>query len=101
MSSHDINIERGRYNNPITPINLSALCTRCELNEIDDEINLLLHCSAMNNVRDILFNSVAAFINIQPTVDMFLRIMTSRDITVTILLYIFYINHGDQRVFTI
>ena len=36
----------------------------------------------MNNEREILFNSVAAIINMQPTNDMFLRIMTSRDITV-------------------
>ena len=37
----------------------------------------------MNNVRKILFDSVAAIINIQPTNEMFLRIiMTSRDITV-------------------
>ena len=81
MSSHDLNIERGRYNNPITPIN-QRICTRCELNEIDDEIHLLLHCSAMNNERKILFNSVTATINIEPTNEMFLRIMTSRDITV-------------------
>ena len=79
MSSHDLKIERGRYNNPKTPIN-QRICTRCESNEIDDEI--LLHCNAINNEREILFNSVAAIINIQPTIDMFLRIMTSRDITV-------------------
>ena len=81
MSSHDLNIERGRYNNPITPVN-QRICTRCELNEIDDEIHLLLHCSAINNERKILFDSVTAIINIQPTNEMFLRIMTSRDITV-------------------
>ena len=81
MSSHDLNIERGRYNNPITPVN-QRICTRCELNEIDDEIHLFLHCSAMNNERKILFNSVTATINIQPTNEMFLQIMTSRDITV-------------------
>ena len=81
MSSHDLNIERGLYNNPITPVN-QRICTRCELNEIDDAIHLLLHCSAKNNEREILFNSVTATINIQPTNKMFLRIMTSRDITV-------------------
>ena len=81
MSSHDLNIERGRFNNPIIPKN-QRICKRCELNELDDEIHLLLHCSAMNNVREILFDSVAAIINIQPTNKMFLRIMTSRDITV-------------------
>ena len=43
---------------------------------------LLLHCSAMNNEREILYNSVAAIINIQPTKEMFLGIMTSRDIAV-------------------
>ena len=81
MSSHDLNIERGRFNNPIIPKNQQR-CTRCESNEIDDEIHLLLHCSAMNNVREILFDSVAAIIDIQPTNEMLLRIMTSRDITV-------------------
>ena len=78
MSSHDLNIERGRYNNPITPINQRI----CELNEIIDEIHLLLHCNTMNNERKLLFNSVTATINIQPTNEMFLQIMTSRDITV-------------------
>ena len=80
MSSHDLNIERGRFKNQITPKN-QGICTRCELNEIDDEIHLL-YCSAMNNEREILFDSVTAIINIQPTNEMFLRIMTSRDITV-------------------
>ena len=40
----------------------------------------------MNNVREILFDSVAAIINIQPTNEMFLnvseRMMTSRYIAV-------------------
>ena len=36
----------------------------------------------MNNELEILLNSVAPIINKQPTNDMFLRIMTSRDITV-------------------
>ena len=36
----------------------------------------------MNNEREILFDSVAAIISIQPTNEMFLRIATSRDITV-------------------
>ena len=36
----------------------------------------------MNNEREILLNSVATIINMQPTNDMFLRIMTSKDITV-------------------
>ena len=81
MSSHDLNIERRRFNNLITPKNL-RICTRYELNENDDEIHLLLHYSDMNNDREILYDSVAAIINIQPTNEMFLRIMTSRYITV-------------------
>ena len=82
MSSHDLNIEQGRYNNPVTPIN-QQICTRCESYEIDDEIHLLLECNAMNDERKILLNSVAAIINIcNRQMIMFLRIMTSRDITV-------------------
>ena len=64
MSSDDLNIERGRYNNPITPIN-QRIYTRCELNEIDDEIHLLLHCNAKNNEREISLNSVAAIVGTQ------------------------------------
>ena len=40
----------------------------------------------MNNERKILFNSVTATINIQPTNEIFPRIMTSRDIPVEKLL---------------
>ena len=36
----------------------------------------------VNNRREILLNSVAGIIKMQPTNDMFLRIMTSRDKTV-------------------
>ena len=36
----------------------------------------------MNIKREILLNSVAAICNMQTTNDMFLRIMTSRDVTV-------------------
>ena len=36
----------------------------------------------MNNEREILFNSAAATVNMQPTNDLLLRNMTSRDITV-------------------
>ena len=54
-----LKIERGRYNNPITPINHREN-TRCELkNEIDDETHLLLHCDAVSNEREIVFNSMA------------------------------------------
>ena len=36
----------------------------------------------MNNEHEMLLNSVAALINMQPSNDLFLRIMTSRDIAV-------------------
>ena len=75
--------------NDLAPIN-QQICTRCELNEIDGEMLFLPHCSAMNNEREILFNSVSAIINIQPTNDMFLQIMTSRDITVVSLAQFIY-----------
>ena len=81
MSSHDLKIERERYSNPITQIN-QRICTRCASNEIDYEIHLLLHCNAMNNEREIVLNSVATIINMKPTNDMFLRIMTSEEKTV-------------------
>ena len=39
----------------------------------------------MNNERKILFNSVTATINIQPTNEMFLRIMTSSNLSKVVL----------------
>ena len=45
MSSHDLKIGITRYNNPKTPVN-QRVCTRCESNEIDDEIHLFLYCNA-------------------------------------------------------
>ena len=38
MSSHDLKIERGRYNNPITPIN-QRICTRCKSNEVGGTVS--------------------------------------------------------------
>ena len=61
MSSHDLKIGKGRYSNPITPIN-QQICTSCESNEIDKEIHLILQSNAMNNECDILFNSVVTII---------------------------------------
>ena len=54
----------------------------CELNEIDDETLLRLHCDSMNKERELLLHSTATTKKIQPENDMFLRIMTSRNITV-------------------
>ena len=61
MSSHDLKIERARYNDPQFPMN-QRICTICELSKIVDK--KLLHCNAMNNEREILFNSIATSSNI-------------------------------------
>ena len=56
-------------------------CMTVHLYSFENHI-LVNHCCAMKNEREILYDSVAAIINIQPTNEMFLGIMTSRDITV-------------------
>ena len=43
----------------------------------------------MNNEREILFDSVAAIINIQPTNEIFLRIMTSREVVKSLTQFIY------------
>ncbi|MGI9312379.1 MAG: hypothetical protein ACR2O9_02440 [Alphaproteobacteria bacterium] len=48
ISSHNLNIETGRWNN--IPRNL-RLCTCCNLNEVEDEYHFLLICPTYFNLR--------------------------------------------------
>ena len=54
-SSHTLEIERGRHNNPKTPIE-NRLCLAC--NSLEDEEHFLLSCSLFEADRANLFNKV-------------------------------------------
>ena len=51
LSNHDLNIERGRYTKPPTPIN-QRTCPLCGNSEIESEIHFLFECSFYNRVRE-------------------------------------------------
>jgi len=57
-SSHTLEIERGRYTNPKTPIH-NRLCTVCL--EVEDEIHFVVHCSLFNVLRNVFFSKVILF----------------------------------------
>ena len=56
ISSHDLEIERGRYRN-IKKEN--RLCSRCSDNCVEDELHFLLHCSKYKSKRDCSFKRVS------------------------------------------
>jgi hypothetical protein len=58
ISSHQLRIERGRYNRPVTPRNL-RICQHCESDEIEDESHFLLSCIKYNDLRKTLFKSIS------------------------------------------
>ena len=57
ISAHDLRIESGRYSK--TYINRTdRICTRCDLQEVEDEFHFLLKCSLYNDERKNLFNRI-------------------------------------------
>ena len=55
-SSHVLEIERGRYTRPKTPIT-ERLCPCC--NAVDDEHHFLLNCKIYDQDRDIMFSKIS------------------------------------------
>ena len=57
VSTHDLRIESGRYSS--NPTNRAdRICTRCDINEVEDEFHFLLRCKLFKDEREILFNKV-------------------------------------------
>lgn len=57
-STHKLEIEIGRHQNPIIPRE-SRICKRCTLDKIEDEEHFLLHCTALTHLRENLVNKIA------------------------------------------
>ena len=55
-SSHPLEIERGRYTRPKTPVT-ERLCPCC--NAIEDEHHFLLNCKIYDQDRDIMFSEIS------------------------------------------
>ena len=54
MSSHKLEIEKGRHTRPKTELNLRT-CQRCCRPVIDDEMHFLVSCDVFNSKREELF----------------------------------------------
>ena len=49
-SSHDLLVETGRWSRPVLPY-INRICTRCNLNLIEDEFHFVLICPAYVELR--------------------------------------------------
>ena len=58
ISSHQLQIERGRYTTPITPREL-RICQYCDLDMIEDERHFLMECPKHNEYRNELFDTIS------------------------------------------
>ena len=79
MSSHDLRIERGRYDKPITPSH-KRTCRRCNIAEVDDEKHFILSCCNFTLHRESLLSVCKVIIpHFNSNNNSFLQIMSSRE----------------------
>ena len=80
-SSHNLKVETGRHDRPITPLE-NRICEKCNNDEVEDEIHYLLICPAHENSRAILLAMVTThlenFSNLN-MIDQFKLIMMSKN----------------------
>ena len=55
LSSHNLEIERGRHTRPITPV-ANCICRRCQTTQVDDEIHFLMQCNMFELDRKALLS---------------------------------------------
>lgn len=61
-SSHNLKVETGRHERPITPL-INRICDKCSSNETEDELHCLIICSSHEHQRSILFDTTRKFIS--------------------------------------
>ena len=57
LSSHDLEIEKGRYGAKSTPPG-EQLCNLCNLNEVEDEFQFLMICPRYAHERNYVLNDI-------------------------------------------
>ena len=93
LSSHDLEIERGRYLKPATPAD-KRFCKLCSttVNEVEDEEHVLMRCYVFDHLRTDFFKLVKSR---NPDTSLnFLTIMGTKDPAI-----IFYVAKFLQKVF--
>ena len=54
IGNHNLKIETGRFTIPKTPEDL-RICDHCNLNSVEHEMHMFLHCDLHNDLRKTLF----------------------------------------------
>ncbi len=63
LSSHNLEIEEGRYIKPHKiPVN-ERFCQLCNYGLIEDEIHFVLVCESYNDIRELFFSKISSLIN--------------------------------------
>ena len=81
LSSHNLEIERGRHTRPKTPV-VNRTCRRCQTTQVDDEIHFLMQCNMFELDRKALLSEAGKYItnfNTQSDTEQFKSIMSSEN----------------------
>ena len=62
ISAHSLMIEKGRYSYPKIPSE-NRICTKCDLQETEDEFHFIMKCKAYDNLRKILLYHIKDIYN--------------------------------------
>ena len=109
LSSHDLEIERGKYGAKSTPPD-ERLCNLCNLNEVEDEFHFLMICPRYaherNNVLNDIHQSFPSAANLQLR-DKFIWLTSQENKSVTLRIAYFLkraneirINELESRIFS-
>ena len=81
LSSHHLEIERGRHTRPKTPV-ANRICRRCQTTQVDDEIHFLMQCNTFELDIKALLSEAGKYItnfNTQCDTEQFKFIMSSEN----------------------
>ena len=76
LHSHSLQIERGRYTQPLTPRNM-RLCMFCDKGVVEDEAHFLLACNAYSELRRSFIPN--KYITNRPTLALYGKLMRDGD----------------------
>jgi hypothetical protein len=88
LSSHHLAIETGRHAHPVIPAH-QRICSKCDLNVVDDEIHFITECSKYQTIRENMFQAIIPILPDLREVsneEKFVQLMTSEDMTVLLAL---------------
>ena len=98
-SAHSLEIERGRYAKPKTPVE-KRICNVCDHKAVEDEFHFLIQCSLYQEERTkmyAIYNIEIGSINVLSDMEKFTLIMSSKSIKMLISLGGFIGNSMEKR----